>query len=452
MKHLVWMMLLFGLAGAEPMPSALVPRPLPAPPKSAPPVQTKQSLDYENAPLVALAKNPRVTASLANVREAIAESEKAASPARPQGRLQLLGPPIPVSADNNTFRSDFVLAPITVELRKLVYDGGRIAAQIDQGKAVARQTALNAQSEWHQLVFEVRRAYLEALKARAEEKLAREKLERAEEQLRRAEARFKVGKAPRGDVLSAALPVSQSQLNIDRTRKSSRKALESLNQVLGLALDSELELADPTLPSEALPDLEHCLQESFKQRPDLLALEHLVAADLKGVEAAELDNHPYLNFLLGVSGISQDRSVIGAIAYRGGFELNWSFSDGGKSKHMASAARAALERDTALWQEKQRVVEMEVREAYRSLELAVETHATEQLRVQQARDALRIAEAQYKAGMIQVYPVRQAQTDLYDTQLAEGQAYFDYFLALANLDLACGRPGPQSLSTPSPAP
>lgn len=438
------------LPAPAPLPHSQMSRPLPAPPSRGTQERKKQSIDYETAPLLALANNPKVAASLANVRSYIAESEKLASPARPQGRLQLLGPPIPTSGNDSTFRSDFVLAPITLEVRKLVYDGGRIAAVIAQGKSLARQSALEAQAEWQQLYFAVRQSYLSVLAAQNQEKLAAERVQRAQEQLRQAELRFRVGKAPRGDVLSATLPVSQAELVVQKNQSSTLKAMQELNQLLGLPIDTALVLGDPKLPEVALPDLDHCLQESFQRRPDLKALEHQMAAALKGIEAAQLDNHPYMNFLLGVSGISQDRSVIGAIAYRGGFEFNWSFADGGKSKHMTASAKAAAERDTALWVEQKRVVEMEVRDAYRNLQLAVETHVTEQKRVEQARDALRIAQAQYNAGMINVYPVRQAQTDLYDTQSAEGQAYFDYFLALASLDLACGRSGDTPLETPFP--
>ena len=102
-------------------------------------------------------------------------------------------------------------------------------------------------------------------------------------------------------------------------------------------------------------------------------------------------------------------------------------------------ARNRAEYFGALLQQEQQKVELEVNTAYRKLLLAVSSHVGEQRRVAQARDALRIANAQYRAGVTTVYPVRQAQTDLLEARQKESKAYFDYFLALADLDRSCGR-------------
>lgn len=421
---------------------------LPAPPEEKTPAAEVQTLTYESAPLLALANNPKVAASLASVRELIAKSEVLAAPGRPQGLLGLQGPPIPVS--DGAFRNDYVLSPIRVELRQLIYDGGRILANVEQGKALARQSAVQAQADWQDLYYQVRRTYLAALARQGDFALAGQQLELARQQLHQAEVRFSVGKAPRGDILSAQLPVSEAELTVQKKQAAYLKSQQELNNLLGLPLTTPLKLEPPKLPDQSLPNLDACVGEALAQRPALVALNHQLEASLKGIEAAERDNSPTINFLLGAAAVSQGNQILTGPQYRGGFEVNWYFLDGGKAEHLTEQARAVRDRNLALIQDKRRTVELEVRDAYRDLQVGVEAHRSEQLRVIQARDALRIAQAQYKAGMVNTYPVRQAQTDLYEAQQAEVQAYYDYFLALAKLDLACGRSGGTKVDAPMP--
>lgn len=442
MRQLALGLLLAGGLWAQSVPPPALGSPppvLPAPPKPQRVVLEITPLAYDEAPLIALAKNPRLSVSLAKVREQLAKVDTLAAPARPQTLLQLLGPPIPQSATDSSFRTDFVLSPVRLEMRQLVFDGGRIMAQLRQGKELAKQLALQAQVDWQKLAFDVRKAYLDALTSQNQMSLAEEQLKLTRAQLAESEARYRVGKVPKGDVLSAQLPVSEADLKVQKKRAEAAQRLEDLNQLLGLSLSTPLHLSPPKVPENTLAPLDECLKEAFAQQPSIKALEHQVAAAVSQIEAGELDNHPQINVILGLAGISQGTQVIGGLSYRGGFEVNWPLTDGGLAKSKASLGRATLDRSLAELAEERRKVEQRVRQSFRDLEMAVETHRLEKARVSQARDSLRIAQAQYRAGIIHVYPVREAQTDLFDSQVAELVAYHDYFIRLADLDLACGR-------------
>ena len=429
-------------------PAPGVTRVLPNPPAVKPTAVEKVKLSYEGAPLIALAKNPTVTAGIAQVRELMAKAEVIGAAQHLQGKLALQGPPIQPS--NGSFRNDYVLSPVSLEVRQLIFEGGKIRFAVEQGKHLARSQAWQAQSDWQDLYYRVRKAYLNTLARQGDLVLAEQQVQLTEQQLRQAEVRFQVGKAPRGDVLSAKLPVSQAQVTVAKKRAAHAKSLQELNQLLGLALTTPLELEAPKLPENPLPDVEACVKEALDQRPILWSLTEQLVASMKQIRAGEADNASQVNILLGIAGISQGTQIIGAAQYRGGFEVNWQFADGGRAARLGDQARALRDKNYALLEDKRRLVELEVRDAYRDLQLGVETHQSEELRVTQAQDALRIAQAQYRAGMINVYPVRQAQTDLFEAQQAEVQAFYDYFQALAKLDLACGRSGGTKVDTPWP--
>lgn len=188
------------------------PRLLPSPPEVKPTAVEKVKLTYESAPLIALAKNPTVTAGIASVREYMAKAEVTASAQGFQGKLGLQGPPIAPS--NGNFRNDYVLSPVSIELRQLIFEGGKIRYAVEQGKHLARSQAWQAQSDWQELYYKVRKAYLNTLARQGDVRLAEQQVELTQQQLRQAEIRFQVGKAPRGDILSARLPVSQAQVTV----------------------------------------------------------------------------------------------------------------------------------------------------------------------------------------------------------------------------------------------
>jgi outer membrane protein TolC len=126
----------------------------------------------------------------------------------------------------------------------------------------------------------------------------------------------------------------------------------------------------------------------------------------------------------------------------------WLFADGNKSGATGDLARAQVAQTEALLADRRRTVEVEVREAYQNLATVARTYDIQKKRVQQAEDAQRIAQAQYRAGMTTVYRVHQTQVDLYQAQKQELQAYFDYFQGLAQLHLATGLVTSQPLDIP----
>jgi outer membrane protein TolC len=420
---------------------------LPAPPPVPASKAEPRRLSYESAPLLALAHNPTLAASLTKVRADMAQAEINAAASRPQGTLKLQGPPIPPS-DNSAFRSDFVLAPIQIELRKLIYDGGRIAALIAQARQQARADSELAQSDWQKLEYQVRLNYLQALIRESETALAENRLQLARQQLRTAEARFRVGKAPKGDVLSAGLPVSEAELEAERVGLAAQQSKQRLNLLLGLPIDTPLQLEPPQLKAEELKELSFYLEQAQKQRPELRSLEFQKLSGQKAAEAGDLLDHPTVNLLAGVAAISQGTQPIGAYQYRAGFEVAWLFADGNKSGATGDLARAQVAQTEALLADRRRTVEVEVREAYQNLATVARTYDIQKKRVQQAEDAQRIAQAQYRAGMTTVYRVHQTQVDLYQAQKQELQAYFDYFQGLAQLHLATGLVTSQPLDIP----
>lgn len=403
-------------------------------PEPAPDTSRILPLTLQEAGRLALAKSPRVGAALAKVRQSESEEEVAAAPARPHGAATIAGPP----PSRNLLRQNLYFSPVRVEVRQLLIDGGKYQAKIDQLKAQTDSNSQQAVAEWHQLHLDVTLAYLEALRARAQEKVAQESVAQAQAALATAEKRFAAGDVPKGDVLLARVPQGEAELEVARARAAARDREEALNLLLGLPIDTPLDLSPPP-PVQALgSDLAGCIAQAKEQRPLLRAARWTVVAAQYAISAAERDQRPQLALSAGIVTLSGD-SYINQTGVSGGLELSWPFLDGGYSKNLTKAAQASRDQASLRLQEQEREAEGEVRRAYRAVEVSRLAATSSGLQVEQAADAYRIASAQYRAGMVPYYPLRQAQLDLLRSRQANSGALYDYLSARARLDFARGQ-------------
>ncbi len=391
----------------------------------------------DEAVQLALVKNPRIAAALAMVRVREEEAEVVAAPGRPMGALYALAPPPAIFQSN--FNTDYALSPARLEFRQLLMDGGRVLARFEQARTQASRAAQEAVNEEHRVCLEVRLAYLESLAAHARLKVAHESLESARRHQSLAQARFQAGQAPRGDLLTAELPVSERELELTRMRFRVQDSEEALSRLIGLPLDSSLELVEPPAPEPLTQSLEEALAEASLERPWLKAARLELAAAEKGVEAAGKENNPELQALLGGAIESTTENVVDGVGLRAGLTLSWPFLDGNRTRHLVAQAQATRDLASARLDEAVRQVEQEVRQAYRGVELARRSESTSQVRVSRAREALRVATAQYEAGFVPFHVVRDAQLDLDRARLEQVTIFYQVVEARARLDWALGR-------------
>jgi outer membrane protein len=449
-----WLLLLLALASpclAQEAPPAPTPVNLPAL-APEPPEDTSQTLtiDLHEALEIALAKSPRVGITLARVRQTQAETDAAGAPLRPQAFARLLGPPVPPSL--NSVSNNLAFAPLRVEARKILYDGGKVWAKIDQMKSQTASDAQSAQAEWHQINLDVRLAYIDLLRARAQLEVSGSGLKVTQQQLDESQKRFLAGEIPHGDVLLARVPNYQAQLDLQRAGATARDKQEALDLLLGLPLDTPLLLKPVDAAPPLKEDLAQCVLQARQDKPAIRASRLNLEAARHAIRAAELDNHPSLTGELGTVGYQNQGTYISGLGYYGALELNWAFFDGGLSVHTTASAKAARDAAELRLLELERESEVQVRQSYRAVESARQASESSAIQLTQSQDAYRIASAQYRAGLVPFYPVRQAQLDLLKAQQANSGALYDYLVARAQLDFARGETPDPDLSTPTVRP
>ncbi len=408
-------------------------------------------LTLEEAARLALAQNPQIRVLMARLGMAEQDVEIVSAPTRLrasiEGDLSYVLPPdgSPLGASiagvNTDFRTQavdpFTRTGANLKLRKLLYDGGRLAAAIEARRSDQEQVRQTARAAWHTLYFQLQEAYLLVLRLKARLEVARLGLNLARRSLETAEKKWRAGLAPKGDVVAARLPVADAGLVISKLENELQSALEGLNRLVGLPQATKLELGEPLEPATPLPALEQALAQAYAEHPQLQALEAKAEGARKRLLAAKKDNN--LNLVLAgdalpVAFSGQDLSL----GYELGLRMEWRFADGGRSLHLATQADYQIQEAEAELEAEKQLIEQEVRKAHRDAQFALENQDVSRIRVRASEDVLRIAEARYRAGLGPLSEVRVARRSLLEAQTSLAESKYDLLQARAGLARALG--------------
>jgi outer membrane protein len=197
-------------------------------------------------------------------------------------------------------------------------------------------------------------------------------------------------------------------------------------------------LAEEALPAALPPDATAFLAQALAQRADLSAAVSLEHAAERFASAEKRLSYPTLN-VIGAAGqipyhdhtLRDDYAAIG-------FNLNIPVFNGGLFAARRSEAEFEARARTKDVDEAKLEVNEQVRdtwyqanEAYRSLDVSARL-------VAQSREALRLAQARYEAGLGSIVELNEAQLSETSAEITAAGANYDYLTRRAELDFAAG--------------
>jgi len=409
-------------------------------------------LKLDEAIRIALVNSPRIQQVLSQLDIAREEVEIAAAPKRlfvniraGVERIQPAQTPS-VQATLSGIEGDFQTNPSfaynslegTIILKKTIFDGGLVAAQIAASRFGAKSTQYEALFDWRMLYLEIETAYIDVLRAQEQIENAKASLELARMNLTTAEKRFAVGQVPRGDIVFAQVPLAQAELELQRSQFARQSAVERLLQLMGLPQDTKIELSPLPPASDFKQSLEEDIASAFERRYDLKAVESEVSRSELALKAARKEDDPRIAVGASINPAGFDGQQLAPGGYRVGVQLEWPLLSGNVVAHQIKAAQAELEMRGATLEVKRQEIEREVREAHREVLLAEIARDSSSLQVEQARESLRIAQGQYRAGLAGFTVVNEQQRELVRTQGQHTIARYSYLISRAKLSQAIG--------------
>ena len=321
-----------------------------------------------------------------------------------------------------------------------LYRGGQDAAQKKAAELGVAAAELEQSALRNRLAAAVTAAYYAVLSAPRQEAVARQSVETVQRELELARVRVEEGAALKADVLSLevrATTAYESELRARNALTVSRSALKTL---LGGGSDDLPEVREREVPVPALnPDFRKLLERARAQRPELQAANHQIQIREQEIAAAEGANYPRVNAYAvygennrypGFS-FSRDNGTIGVNAEVDVFT-------GGANTARINQAQRRLEEARAVELRTGLEIENELRQAYSTLDEALQRLKVAETAAVSAEEALRLVNEQYHGGTATVTRYLEAETDRADASLRAIMARYETQVAEAQLRKALG--------------
>ncbi len=325
-----------------------------------------------------------------------------------------------------------------------LFHGGEIYSTIMMNKAFYQAARKWLGSSKEQIALAVAERYLEAAWARSRVEAARKAVESARGHVSTARARFRKGMALKADVLRAKVYLASMEDRLAREVTAWEVARRALNMVVG---------GDPRFPLDIKGNLEGLYREykdynptldalvtrALERRGDYLAQKARVEAERYGVKRAMSEDFPKIGLMASWEWHgSHYPGETDAANWMVGGVARINIFDGFAREHRLRKARALLARARAQAREKEQEVVLEVVCVVLRLREARKRVEASRSSVEEAREALRVIEKRYAAGLATMVEVNDAQTALVDARSLYLGALHDYLKALYTLQYSSG--------------
>lgn len=322
-----------------------------------------------------------------------------------------------------------------------LYTGGKVEGSIDVaklGKVDAQEEILRVEQATKYSAVE---GYYALLAYQELQGVYQEAVTNLQGHLDNVQAQYNVGTKARVDVLSSAVSLANAKTTAVTAENNVAISESNLNNILGLPLQTQLNLADHQLPFNTYNiSLQEATDYAMRYRPEVLQAALAVQQAERNISIADAGNKPTVSVTGGNSwsdnnfpGVDSDRR-----SWNIGAGVTYTFYDGGATKAKVNQAKQNLLVARETEQATRESVQLAVKQAYLNIRSAAQKVEETQTIVDQARENYRIQNIRYQAGVGINLDVLDAQLSLNEAQVNHIQALYDYNVGIAKLEQVMG--------------
>ena len=330
----------------------------------------------------------------------------------------------------------------TFSLRMNIYSGGRLENLQEAARYRLNAADMTLEDTRQQVKYRTAVAYYQVLARAAYVKVQQEAVRLLEEHLRNVEIQYEVGVVAKSDMLATNVQLANVQKALNSAQGEYLTAVGQLNNLIGLAVDTEIEPSESTnfLPYH-LTEAE-CLEYALAHRPDGVAARYMVKRAAASTNAAKSGYRPTIAAVArgNFSGEGNFTADHVQESWAIGLEMQWNIFDNGITSAQVEQAKATERRAESQARQQLEAIELEVHNAYIALRTAEKNIATTSEAVAKAEEEFTIAQVRYIEGVDTNLNVMNAQEKVVETRNNFYSAVYDYNTSRAQLDRAIGRP------------
>lgn len=327
-----------------------------------------------------------------------------------------------------------------------IYTGGQLEGAIKAADLAMNANELGLELCKQQVKAATMSAYYQALQAKNQIKVAQDSVNTLTEHLKNVNAQYTVGTVAKSDVLGTQVQMANAEQNLINANNSYDVAIASLNNVMGLPTDTELNLTDSLDYNVYEIPLEECTAYARSNRPDVLMADYQVAIAEAGVQQAKAGYMPKVSAQASKSWAGEDpfgseetdKRYAQNNNWTAGVVLSWDIWDNNVTQSKVNQSKAAVAKAEAAAENTRQSGDLEVRTAYLNLKAAEKSINTTQVAVDKAQEDYKIAQVRYAAGVGTNLDVMDAEEKLAQAQTNYYTALYNYNSSKAALDKAMG--------------
>jgi outer membrane protein len=325
-----------------------------------------------------------------------------------------------------------------VSINQTLLDSGRTSKLIASAKTSAAASDQRADVTRADVILSVRRAYFNALRAESVLRVAKATVDARQLVVDQVSELVKASLKSSLDQSFAETNLAEAKLLVASADNERQAAYADLAQTLGRQSPEVLELAEGPSPNVEPLALSELREQALRRRPDLKAARLDMEAAREFAAAERALKFPTIAAAVGVGYVPNSGPNLSSDYAAGGLNISLPFLNGGlyKARHAEAEIRAqALDR--RITDVENRIVR-DVNTAWLSVNTAAERIRLTQQFVEQASQALELAQTRYDLGLSSIVELSQAQLAKTNADLQYATAKYDYQLRRSVLEYQTG--------------
>jgi len=331
-----------------------------------------------------------------------------------------------------------------VNLQQPIYTGGAVwnGYQISQlGSDIAES---QLETTIQNILNNVTGAYYSALFAKSAVEVTEQALNSAQKNLDQVTKFYETGKSSRLDVLRAEVQVANFKPQLISAKNQLRLAKSNLANLLGIAENSEFKFKDELTYRES--DLMHSslgelTQIALQNRAEITMIESQKAIAERQVAINRSTMLPKVSFSTSYQyqGMREDLEFTGDDlnkSFNSSLSISIPLFNGFKNSAKLQQAKIGIKEVTHQQEALRNGIRLEVKSAYYKMKEAEEKVQTQAKTIEQAQEALRLANLMYAEGASTQLDVLNANLAVKQAKMNYQQSLLEYNLALSGLKKA----------------
>lgn len=298
-----------------------------------------------------------------------------------------------------------------VSVMEPVYSGGKISTAYNMSKLGVSMAQENIRLTEEEVLIKTDEAYYLVIKAKEMGNVAHSYKALLDELKKNVEGAFRHGMSTRNDLMKIQVKQNEANLSIQKADNGYRLALMNLCHIIGMPMDSEIDVSTDSLPNL----LVHTTNEtSIASRPEYTILQHKTELARQNVKLAKSDHLPtvaagavytYVN-----GGEFAGKKLLDTGAATVGIAVNVPLDIFGGATDKVRSARAAHQIAQLEQQDLNERMQLELAQCRNSFDEAISELNLCETAVEQATENMKLSQQQYEVGFETLSDYLEAQT------------------------------------------